>query len=348
MAEAPLPQAIPSRPLPEREIISPVLLTLPDGHLNDDAVGWTRAPLVITDGIGRGARTWGRSRRWEQWTVTTTTHVVTLTVSDLDYAALHGIWIVDRRSGAEIAHDSVGLLAGSASLPGTLGRGPVRARTLPVRIDIDEIETGTRLRAVGERVRVDIVAHRPEPHESLGVVVPWSRRRFLYTVKDVARPAEGTLYIDGRPEPFAAGASWATHDHGRGRWPRTPAWTSGTASGVTDGQVVGFHLGGRWADGTGSAPNGLLVDGRLSKVSEELAWEYSPEEWMTPWTVRGDTVELTFTPEHARTSSAGTAFGPSTAKQFFGTWSGRVRDENGRWVTVTDLFGSTEEVRTRW
>lgn len=348
MADASLPQAIPSRPLPEREITSPVLLTLPDGHLNDAAVGWTRTPLVVTDGIGRGPRAWGRSRRWEQWTVVTATHVVGLSVSDVDYASLQGIWLLDRRSGDEIAHDAVGLLGGSAALPGTLGRGSVRARTLPVRIDIDEVEGGTRLRAVGERIRVDIVAHRPERHECLGVVVPWSRRRFLYTVKDAARPAEGTVYIDGRPEPFPAGTSWATHDHGRGRWPRALAWTSGTGSGVSDGRAVGFHVGGRWSDGTGSAPNGLVVDGRLSKLSEELTWEHSPDDDFAPWRVQGDAVELTFTPEHARTAGPDVKVGPSTTKQFFGTWSGRVRDENGLWITIAGIFGSAEEVRTRW
>jgi hypothetical protein len=217
-----------------------------------------------------------------------------------------------------------------------------------VRIDIDEVEGGTRLRAVGERVRVDILAHRPDGHESLGVVVPWSRRRFQYTVKDVARPAEGTIFVDGHPEPFPAGVSWATHDHGRGRWPRAVHWNWGAGSGVTNGQVIGIQVGGRWTDGTGSVENALLVDGRLTKVSEELTWEYDPDDWMAPWRVRGEAVDLTFTPEHVRESVTDLVVVSSSTHQCFGTWSGRARDEHGRWVAVPDVYGWAEDVRNRW
>lgn len=339
MADVPLPQAVTHRPVPERELTAPVLLTLPDGRLNPEAVGWTRTPLVITDGVGRGPRAWGRTKRWENWTVTTSTHVVTLSISDLDYAAVHGIWLLDRRTGVEIAHDAVGLLGGSATLPGTLGRGAVRARTLAVRIDIDEVEHGTRLRAVGERVRVDLFAHRPEGHERLGVVVPWSRRRFVYAVKDVARPAEGTVFVDGHPEPFATGGSWATHDHGRGRWPRTTQSISGTGSGDHDSGAIGFHVGGGWTNGTGSVENALLVGGRLSKLSEELAWDYDPENWMAPWRVRGAAVDLTFTPEHVRASVAEPKVTQTQPNQCFGSWSGRLRDERGACIEVADVFG---------
>jgi hypothetical protein len=217
-----------------------------------------------------------------------------------------------------------------------------------VRIDIDEVEDGTRLRAVGERVRVDILAHRPERHECLGVVVPWSRRRFQYTVKDVARPAEGTIFVDGHPEPCPAGVSWATLDHGRGRWPRATHWNWGAGSGVSDGHTIGIQVGGRWTEGTGSVDNALLVDGRLSKLSEELTWEYDPENWMAPWLVRGDAVDLTFIPEHVREAATDLKVGASRTQQCFGSWSGRVRDDEGRWLAVADVFGWAEDVRNRW
>ncbi|MFI5425913.1 DUF2804 family protein [Aeromicrobium sp. UC242_57] len=124
----------------EREITAPVSLTLPDGRLNPAAVGWTRTPLITTDGVGAGRRGKGRNKRWEYWAVTTPTHVVALVVSSLDYAAVHSIWLLDRTTGETIAHDAIGLLGGSASLPGTLGAGPVRSRTKQVTVDIDEVD----------------------------------------------------------------------------------------------------------------------------------------------------------------------------------------------------------------
>ena len=340
----------PARPVrvTEREITAPVSLTLPDGRLNPDAVGWTRTPLVTTDGIGRGPRGLGRNKRWEYWAVTTPTHVVALVTSAIDYAAVHGIWVLDRRTGTAVSHDAIGALTGSVRLPGTLGRGKVRTSTRQVRIAIDEVPGGTRLRAVGPRVRVDVVAHRPDGHESLGVVVPWSDTLFQYTVKDVARPATGTVRVDGITSDVPAGESWATLDHGRGRWPYDVRWNWGAGSGVTDGRVVGLQVGGRWTDGTGSVENALVVDGRLTKISEELVWDYDPDDWHAPWRVTGTDVELTLTPFHLKQSATDLKVFASRTSQSFGHWSGRVRDETGTWVQVRDVVGWAEDVHNRW
>ena len=332
----------------EREITAPVSLTLPDGRLNPDAVGWTRTPLVETDGIGHGLRGRGRNKRWEYWAVTTPTHVIALVTSAIDYAAVHGIWVLDRRTGQTVAHDAIGALTGSVRLPGTLGRGKVRTSTGGVKIAIDEVPGGTRLRAVGPRVRIDVLAQRPEGHESLGVVVPWSDTLFQYTVKDVARPAVGRVRVDGVTSEVPAGESWATLDHGRGRWPYDVRWNWGAGSGVTDGRVVGVQVGGRWTDGTGSVENSFLVDGRLTKISEELVWDYDPEDWLAPWHVTGTDVELTLTPFHLKESVTDLKVFASRTHQCFGHWSGRVRDETGTWVRVADVVGWAEDVHNRW
>ncbi|WP_104105452.1 DUF2804 family protein [Nocardioides sp. 616] len=332
----------------EREITEAVSLTLPDGRLNPAAVGWTRTPVISTDGIGRGRLGRGRNKRWEYWAVTTPTHVVALVVSDIDYAAVHGIWLLDRATGEAIAHDAIGVLGRSATLPGTLGAGPARSRTKAVRIDIEEVAGGTRLRAQGERVRIDVVAHRPEGHECLGVVVPWTDRLFQYTVKDVARPATGSVWVDGVESVVPEGKSWATLDHGRGRWPYDIRWNWGAGSGRVDGRVIGIQVGGQWTDGTGSVENSLLVDGRLSKISEELVWTYDRDDWLAPWTVTGDRVDLTFTPFHLKESVTDVKVFASKTHQCFGHWSGRVRDDDGKWVRVADVVGWAEDVHNRW
>ena len=75
-------------------------------------------------------------------------------------------------------------------------------------------------------------------------------------------------------------------------------WNWGAGSGVVDGRVVGVQVGGRWTDGTGSTENALVVDGRVHKISEELAWDYDPADWLAPWRVHGELADLTFTPFH--------------------------------------------------
>jgi hypothetical protein len=341
-------QARQSIAVSERELTQPVSLTRPDGRLNRDAVGWTRTPLHVTDGIGRGRVGFGRNKRWEYWAVTTPTHVVAMTVSDIDYAAVHGIWALDRRTRSELSYDAIGPFGRGAELPGTLGHGPARARAKDLTVDIDEVEGGTRLRCHGPRVDMDVIAHRPDGHECLGVVVPWTDRLFQYTVKDVARPATGRITVDGVEFDVPAGESWATLDHGRGRWPYRARWNWGAGSGRTDGHVIGVQVGGRWTDGTGSVENSLLVDGHLTKISEELVWDYDPNDWMAPWQVRGESVELTFTPEHLREASINLLVISSRTHQAFGTWSGQVRDDAGRTVRVADVYGWAEDVSQRW
>ncbi|MGX6511731.1 DUF2804 family protein [Rhodococcus sp. SJ-2] len=338
---APSPLAV-----PEREITEPVSLTRSDGRLNPGAVGWTRTQLITTDGIGHGGRK-GRNKRWEHWAVTTPTHVITLVVSDIGYAAVHGIWILSLQSGDVISYDAIGLPR-TATLPRNLGDGPVRSRTGKLQIDIDEVDGGTRLRARGARVEIDVLAHRPEGHECLGVVVPWTDRRFHYTVKDVARPATGTIRIDGVVSEVPAGQSWATLDHGRGRWPYAVHWNWGAGSGRIDGKVIGIQAGGKWTDGTGSVENALVVDGHLSKISEELVWTYDPGDWMSQWRVTGDTVDLTFTPLHLKRSVTALLVFASRTHQCFGHWSGAVADDTGARVRIDGIVGWAEDVRNRW
>ena len=82
----------------ERELTEPVSLTLPRGDFNPAAAGWARQPIVDTTGIGRG---WGRNKRWEYWGVITPTHLIGLTISHIDYAAVHELWVLDRASEPE-------------------------------------------------------------------------------------------------------------------------------------------------------------------------------------------------------------------------------------------------------
>ena len=348
--EAGQPPHTPHRP-DEREITAPVSLTRPDGRLNPDAVGWTRTPLHDTDGIGRGRVGWGRNKRWEYWAVTTPAHVLALVVSDIGYAAVPSLYLLDRATGEELDLEAVRPFGRGTSLPGTLGRGPARGTTRTFRLAVDEVDGGTRLRGESPRVRFDVVAHRPDGHECLGVVVPWDERLFQYTVKDVARPASGSLTVDGVRHTLPDGASWAVLDHGRGRWPYRMRWNWGAGSGVVDGHVVGVQVGGAWTDGTGSTENALLVDGRLHKNGDDLVWEYDRTDWLAPWHVHDADrarVDLTFMPFHERAARTDLLIVAGETHQCFGTWSGAMTDDAGRRIRVDGVEGWAEEARNRW
>lgn len=333
----------------ERELTETVSLTSGDGRvLNRDAVGWARSPLVDASRLTR--RAWGRNKRWEYWNVTTPTHILALTISSLDYAAVHEVWVFDRVSQRTWGGSETAIPGGGAVLPPNLGWGPAQARAGSLRIDIEPSDLGrrTRLRAsAGGAMSFDVTVARPDRHDCLAVVVPWSSRRFQYTVKDVALPAEGVLRIDGVEHEVPAGQSWAVLDHGRGRWPYDVRWNWGAGSGISDGRVIGVQLGGRWTDGTGSTENGILVDGHLHKISTNLRWDYDLGDPMQTWRVGGGGLDASFEPFYDKQSATNLGIVAGRTHQCFGHWSGRYAAD-GVDVEFAGILGWAEDVHNRW
>ena len=330
----------------ERELHEPVALVGPDGGLSADALGWARRPLVDTSGID-GRRSWGRNKRWEYWNVLTPTHVLALTVSSLDYAAVLEVWVLDRATLQAVERSVTAVPARGVTLPARLGAGPARGRAKDLSVDVEEVPGGTRLRASITGASFDVLARRPDGHECLAVVVPWSRRRFQYTVKDVARPAEGSVTVGGRTHDVPAGESWATLDHGRGRWPYDVRWNWGAGAGRCGDRVVGLQLGGRWTVGTGTTENAVVVDGRVHKIGEELAWDFDPTDHLAPWRVRGGGLDLVLTPFHDRVARTQLGVVAGRTDQCFGHWAGTVRVD-GEELEVDGLAGWAEDVHNRW
>ncbi|WP_127818636.1 DUF2804 domain-containing protein [Microbacterium sp. CPCC 204701] len=341
---------------PLQELTQPTSLTLPSGRLNPDAVGWARQPIVDTSGIARGR---GRNKRWEYWNVTTPTHILALTVSSIDYAAVHEVWVLDRAAERSWGKTATVIAARGAELPAGVESGRARARAKDLEIDIDPSTgsgpeagsapgAGTRLRARTPDVAFDVFAELPQGHERLAVVVPWSSTRFQYTVKDVARPASGSVTIEGVTYDVPAGGSWAVLDHGRGRWPYDVRRNWGAGSGRSAGHVIGIQVGGRWTEGTGSTENAVYVDGRLHKIHEELTWQYDLAGWRKPWRVSGGGLEASFKPFYDKTSRLNLGVVSARTDQCFGHWSGTFAVPGGQSLAFAGILGWAEEVHNRW
>jgi len=327
----------------EREITEPIDLCLPDGHLNPDAVGWSRQPLHTPN-----LRMWGRAKRWEYWGILTPTHMIGVTVSSLDYAGLESLYVLERATHEEVVVDAVVPLARGVVLPERCGVGRSHASAHGLTIDIDETDEGTRVRAVTSDVSLDIVAARPAGHECLAVVVPWSARRFQYTVKDLGRPASGVLHIGGERVEIDPSTAYAVLDHGRGKWPYAIRWNWSASHGVVDGQVIDLQLGGRWTDGTGSTENAVFVDGGAHKIGAQLRWRYDRHHWLRPWHIEGPGIDVTFHPEHEREASTFLVLVANATHQCFGRFEGYVTADDGTRVRVDGLDGWAEEAANRW
>ncbi|MDE3722124.1 DUF2804 domain-containing protein [Nocardiopsis sp. N85] len=334
-------------PTHEREITTPVDLCTPDGRLASGAVGWSRTPLHRTV-LPAG---WGRRKKWEYWCVLTPTHLVALTVADIDYLSVTAVHLLEY-GGVETGRTVLGPLGRGVRLPDTLDAGPVTALG-PIRARIRPLDGGTHLRFSCDtpqgRLDADLTVDLPAGHETMSVVIPWSEDRFQYTSKHTARPAHGTVRLGGRVLDFEGG--WGVLDHGRGRWPYDTRWNRGAAAGETDGRTVGLQLGGRWTEGTGLTENALCVDGRLTKIGEELEWEYDPDDESSPWWIRtpaSERVDLLFTPFHRRLDRIDAGVLVNDTRQCFGHYTGTIRTDDGEGIAVDGLTGFAEHVHMRW
>src|SRR5690606_6965711 len=140
-------------------------------------------------------------------------------------------------------------------------------------------------------------------------------------------------------------------DVGRGRWPYRTRWNWGGGAGrATTGQVVGLQFGAKWTEGTGFTENGVIVDGQLTKIGDELDWEYSWDEPMRPWRVRhpDGSLDVTLTPRYDRHTRVDALVLRTEVHQVFGTWRGHLTTDAGDRVEVDGIVGFAEESRSRW
>ncbi len=338
----------------EPELTEAVDLCTPDGRrLNPAARGWSRRPLHRANLAGG----WGRTKRWDYWGVLTEDLVVSLTFADVDYLGLAVVGWIDLPSGASGGHAETRPLARGIQLPEISGATPLGHRSTSAELGAVTGEAGTRLTGTwtekdGRPATLEVTVADPPGHESLNVVIPWSETRFQFTSKHQARPATGTLTVGDREYRLGDDEpAWGVLDVGRGRWPYRTRWNWGGGAGpASDGRTIGLQIGGRWTVGTGFTENGVLIDGRLTKIGDELAWDYDWDRPMEPWCVRSPdgAVDLTLVPVHDRHERTNAVVLRTEVHQVFGHWTGTVPDGAGGTMAVDRLLGFAEESRSRW
>jgi hypothetical protein len=335
----------------EPELSEPVDLCTPDGSaLNPAARGWSRHPLhrANLDGC------FGRNKRWDYWAVLAGDLAVSAVYSDIDHLGLADVWWADLTTGATGGRAIVTPNDGTITLPERCGTAPLRVDRDGLDLAIVDDEVGTRLTATwteadGTPGHLDVLVEQPSGHESLNVVIPWSDDEFNFTSKHQARPAAGVLTVGDRHWAIGPDA-WGVLDVGRGRWPHEIQWNWGGGAGRSGDHVVGLQIGAKWTAGTGFTENGLIVDGRLSKLGAELDWDYDWDEPMKPWHVvdPGGQLDVTLTPRYDKVTDVGGGDFGSQVHQVFGTWSGRLVTDDGRALNVDGIQGFAEEARQRW
>lgn len=336
----------------EREIKDPVQLCDDRGRLNPEAVGWSRQPLQTCNLKGG----WPRRKRWHYWNITGPSCSFAVTVASVDYLSLASVALVEYDTGETYMGVSPSVLSDRGVIYPETVFGCIVFEKGKSRIRIDHAQDRARIEVEwrkpfrGKPVAAEVDIQIPPSHETLNVVVPWSRSRFQFTSKQHCLPAQGILRVGEREYRFEQTDSFACLDYGRGIWPYRTAWNWASCSTRQQGHTLGMNFGGKWTDGTGMTENAVLLDGRLVKLSEDIEFRYDPRDFLAAWTLRTretQRVDLEFRPFYNLKSSLNLGLVRTRVNQVFGRYFGKVRVGD----TSVDLGGAVgwaEEHLARW
>jgi hypothetical protein len=333
----------------EREITAPVDLCDSRDRLNPDAIGYARNPIVRANLSSH----WPRKKKWNFWNWIGPDFVFSVTLANIDLVAFCAFTLTDFRDGAHWAGSSY-VMPWRVVLPEEVDAsvafesGGIQYTN---RVDGADLSVGFRGRAGdGTDITADFAVRRPAGHESLNVVVPWSETRFQCNSKHAALPCEGEICAGERRYRLDPRNCFGVQDWGRGIWPYRSYWNWGVATGYAGDTLLGVNFGAKWTTGTGSNENGILYDGKLHKVMEDLRWEYDPAEWRKPWHVVAEhsgAIDLVLEPVAAHTPRTNLGLLATGGVCAFGFWRGAVQVEE-REIAVDGLVGWAEEFAHRW
>ena len=319
--------------------------------------GWARRPLLdcnLEDAcVYKRFPFWQRFRikRWDYYGVMTPEGYFSATIADLGYAGQAFVYFVDLVRN-EYQEETITIPLGKGvALPRNSDEGTSEwtGKSAALRFDVDG-----RVRRVhvewagvaGGELRADLEFTTPD--ESTVVAIPIGERRFYYNRKVNCIPTAGTIDLGSRTIHVSPDTSSGTLDWGRGVWEYNSFWVWASGSGfLDDGRRVGLNLGYGFGDTSAATENTLIVDGRIHKLAG-VDFDYDSTNFMRPWTMKADRLDVTFTPALERTAKTNLLLIRSEVHQMFGTYSGVAVDDTGTEVRLAGIPGWAEEHQARW
>ena len=334
----------------EKEILVPTMLCDKKGNLNPEAIGYARKPIIDCNLSGH----FMRKKKWNYWCVYGEDILFSATISHLDYAAVCFVYFLEYET-QRYFEKTVLIPLGTKVKMSTQVLETVSFANSELRIHMSHFDGDTHLSVIcpdfdGEHLQAELTIHHPAADDSLNVVIPWNRQTFQFTAKHHTLPTTGTVKIGNRRYTFNEEESYSVLDYGRGIWPREATWNWGMASQRMRGRRIGLNFGGKWTDGTGMTENAIFVDGVMTKIHEDVIFEYDRNNFMKPWKIRSkfsETVDLTFTPFFERVAKTDAKLIRSEVHQVIGYYNGIVKLENCS-LRISQMMGCVEEHIAKW
>ena len=345
--------------MPQTRITASGPLLTSDGTLAQ--AGWATTPLLTYHrSMVRATRM--RIKEWDYYLVSDDEYALALTISDLGYAALVSVGLIDLVRKTANTQSTMGIMPlGRVGLPSQSDSGLTAFQDNRTNMYF-AVESGMRHLVVefgdfqdGRPLRAEIVLDE-EPRDSMVIATPWAEDplAFYYNRKIVGMRAWGGYRRGALFHEFSRNDSFGLLDWGRGVWTYENTWYWAAAQGRQGGHVVGLNLGYGFGNTRAASENMVFVDGvahKLGRVDFGIPVGEKGYAYLSPWHMTDDEgrLNLAFEPQIDRTDDidlAGVIV--SRQHQVFGTFSGTVLLDDGSALCVDGLRGSAEHIYNKY
>jgi len=335
----------------EKEISEPTLLCDKKGNLNPKAIGYAKKPLIESNLKGH----YMRKKKWNYWCVFGDDILFSATISHLDYASVCFVYFLNYETQRYVEKTVTIPLGSKLKMPTNILES-IQLHSKEMSIQLLYIQNETHMTVTipdfdGDLLHADLQISHPAEDDSLNVVIPWNRTQFQFTGKHHTLPTTGFVKIGDSRFTFQPEDNFAVLDYGRGVWPRAAIWNWGFASQRVGTKRIGLNFGGKWTDGTGMTENAIFIDGKMTKIHEDLLFTYDTKDFMKPWKVHtkfSEDVSMTFTPFFHRIAKTDLKLIYSEVHQMMGYFNGKIQLENGPTIEIKQLLGCIEEHKAKW
>lgn len=335
----------------EKEILYPTMLCDNKGNLNPEAIGFARKPMIDCN----LTKHFMRKKKWNYWCVFGEEILFSATITHLDYAAVCFVYFLEYETQRYFEKTITIPLGGKLKMP-TRVLETVSYANSEMTITFSFSNGDTYLTVLcddfdGDSLHAELVIHHPKDDETLNVVIPWNRQTFQFTAKHHTLPATGIVKIGSKHFTFNDDDCFAVLDFGRGVWPREAIWNWGMASQRIRNRRIGLNFGGKWTDGTGMTENAIFIDGKMTKIHEDVLFHYDRSNFMNPWRITtkfSNLVNLTFSPFFERNTKKNVKLIHTEVHQMVGYYNGTIHLEDGGILHIQQMLGCIEEHTAKW
>ncbi|MFJ7969992.1 DUF2804 domain-containing protein [Psychrobacillus sp. NPDC096389] len=335
----------------EKEITKSTLLCDDKGNLNPKAIGYAKKPIIESNLKGH----YMRKKKWNYWCIFGDDILFSATISHLDYAAVCSVYFLNYETQRFVEKTVTIPFGNKIKMPSNVLES-LQLHSKEMSIQLLYIQNETHMTITipdfdGDFLHADLHISHPLEDESLNVVIPWNRTQFQFTAKHHIMPVTGFVKMGDARYIFQAEDNFAVLDYSRGVLPRSVKRNWGFASQRIGPRRIGLNLGGKWTDGTGMTENAIILDGKLTKIHEDLMFTYDTNNFMLPWKVKtkfSNEVDLTFTPFFHRTAKTDIKLASSEIQQMIGYYNGKIQLENGPTLHIREMLGCIEEQKAKW